>query len=99
VVHAELPRRMDSRVKPGYDDTPSLRAKRSNPVFKGMSKPPWFASSLSLLAMTLRDSRPRSRTELRNHARSVMAGLVPAIHVLLGPSKDVDAPHEAGHDG
>jgi hypothetical protein len=28
---------------------------------------------------------------------SVMAGLVPAIHVLIC-SKDVDARHEAGHD-
>jgi hypothetical protein len=29
-----------------------------------------------------------------------MAGLVPAIHVLLGYSKeDVDARHKAGHDG
>ncbi len=28
-----------------------------------------------------------------------MAGLVPAIHVLLVGSKDVDARHEAGHDG
>ena len=28
-----------------------------------------------------------------------MAGLVPAIHVLLCPKKGVDAPHEAGHDG
>src|SRR5439155_25332113 len=31
---------------------------------------------------------------------SVMAGLVPAIHVCAAlPKKDVDAPHEAGHDG
>jgi len=31
----------------------------------------------------------------------VMAGLVPAIHVLLLQSrkKDVDARHKAGHDG
>jgi hypothetical protein len=29
-----------------------------------------------------------------------MAGLVPAIHVLVGPmKKDVDARHKAGHDG
>jgi hypothetical protein len=30
-----------------------------------------------------------------------MAGLVPAIHVLLrdGQEKDVDARHKAGHDG
>jgi hypothetical protein len=28
----------------------------------------------------------------------VMAGLVPAIHVFLG-AEDVDARHEAGHDG
>jgi hypothetical protein len=29
-----------------------------------------------------------------------MAGLVPAIHVLLGCDKeDVDARHKAGHDG
>jgi hypothetical protein len=28
----------------------------------------------------------------------VMAGLVPAIHVLLEESKDVDARHKAGHD-
>jgi hypothetical protein len=28
-----------------------------------------------------------------------MAGLVPAIHVLLSePKKDVDARHKAGHD-
>jgi len=29
---------------------------------------------------------------------SVMAGLVPAIHVLKVCKKDVDARHEAGHD-
>jgi hypothetical protein len=31
----------------------------------------------------------------------IMAGLVPAIHVLLsyGAKKDVDARHQAGHDG
>ena len=28
-----------------------------------------------------------------------MAGLVPAIHVLLFGTKDVDARHKAGHDG
>jgi hypothetical protein len=28
----------------------------------------------------------------------VMAGLVPAIHVLLFGPEDVDARHEAGHD-
>ena len=28
----------------------------------------------------------------------VMAGLVPAIHVFLGCSKDMDARHKAGHD-
>jgi hypothetical protein len=28
----------------------------------------------------------------------VMAGLVPAIHVFLLCSKDVDARHKAGHD-
>jgi hypothetical protein len=28
----------------------------------------------------------------------VMAGLVPAIHVLLQDLKDVDARHKAGHD-
>jgi len=28
----------------------------------------------------------------------VMAGLVPAIHVLLCGAKDVDARHRAGHD-
>jgi hypothetical protein len=28
-----------------------------------------------------------------------MAGLVPAIHVLLARKKDVDARHKAGHDG
>jgi hypothetical protein len=28
----------------------------------------------------------------------VMAGLVPAIHVFLLCSKDVDARHQAGHD-
>jgi hypothetical protein len=27
-----------------------------------------------------------------------MAGLVPAIHVLLATKKDVDARHKAGHD-
>jgi hypothetical protein len=27
-----------------------------------------------------------------------MAGLVPAIHALLGKQKDVDARHKAGHD-
>jgi hypothetical protein len=27
-----------------------------------------------------------------------MAGLVPAIHVLLPAKKDVDARHKAGHD-
>jgi hypothetical protein len=29
----------------------------------------------------------------------VMAGLVPAIHVLIFKKKDVDARHKAGHDG
>jgi hypothetical protein len=29
---------------------------------------------------------------------SVMAGLVPAIHVLSSAVKDVDARHKAGHD-
>jgi hypothetical protein len=29
---------------------------------------------------------------------SVMAGLVPAIHVLLSYKKGVDARHKAGHD-
>jgi hypothetical protein len=30
----------------------------------------------------------------------IMAGLVPAIHVLSsGDQKDVDARHKAGHDG
>jgi hypothetical protein len=28
----------------------------------------------------------------------VMAGLVPAIHVLAASKKDVDARHKAGHD-
>ncbi len=28
----------------------------------------------------------------------VMAGLVPAIHVLLAAKQDVDARHKAGHD-
>jgi len=28
-----------------------------------------------------------------------MAGLVPAIHVLLCCGQDVDARHKAGHDG
>jgi hypothetical protein len=28
----------------------------------------------------------------------VMAGLVPAIHVLTGKKEDVDARHKAGHD-
>src|SRR3954454_7518097 len=32
-------------------------------------------------------------------AAAVMAGLVPAIHVLDAGSKDVDARHKAGHDG
>jgi hypothetical protein len=27
-----------------------------------------------------------------------MAGLVPAIHVLLAAKEDVDARHKAGHD-
>jgi hypothetical protein len=27
-----------------------------------------------------------------------MAGLVPAIHVFLAGTKDVDARHKAGHD-
>jgi hypothetical protein len=31
------------------------------------------------------------------HFNSVMAGLVPAIHVLI-LGKDVDARHKAGHD-
>jgi hypothetical protein len=36
----------------------------------------------------------------RPHSVLVMAGLVPAIHVLLhGDRKDVDARHKAGHDG
>jgi hypothetical protein len=30
---------------------------------------------------------------------SVMAGLVPAIHALPRRKEDVDARHEAGHDG
>jgi len=29
----------------------------------------------------------------------VMAGLVPAIHVLLGAKEDVDARDKRGHDG
>jgi hypothetical protein len=28
-----------------------------------------------------------------------MAGLVPAIHVFIGPTKDVDARDKRGHDG
>ena len=28
-----------------------------------------------------------------------MAGLVPAIHVLVAVLEDVDARHKAGHDG
>jgi hypothetical protein len=28
-----------------------------------------------------------------------MAGLVPAIHVFASRKEDVDARHEAGHDG
>jgi len=34
------------------------------------------------------------------NSHSVMAGLVPAIHVFFGPQelKDVDARHKAGHD-
>jgi len=28
----------------------------------------------------------------------VMAGLVPAIHVLFAKKEDVDARHKAGHD-
>jgi hypothetical protein len=41
----------------------------------------------------------RGMAILSNPHYSVMAGLVPAIHVL-GPSrlKDVDARHKAGHD-
>jgi hypothetical protein len=31
-------------------------------------------------------------------AASVMAGLVPAIHVLLSRTKDVDARNRCGHD-
>jgi hypothetical protein len=36
-----------------------------------------------------------------NHFSGVMAGLVPAIHVLLAkvPKKDVDARDKRGHDG
>jgi len=35
-----------------------------------------------------------------NHSSGVMAGLVPAIHVLLGaaPQEDVDARDKRGHD-
>jgi hypothetical protein len=32
------------------------------------------------------------------HALPVMAGLVPAIHVLSIKKNDVDARHKAGHD-
>jgi hypothetical protein len=43
---------------------------------------------------------PVTMAEIKLFARSVMAGLVPAIHVLLPPRKqDVDARHKAGHDG
>ena len=30
--------------------------------------------------------------------KNVMAGLVPAIHVLAQEKEDVDARHKAGHD-
>jgi len=33
-----------------------------------------------------------------SHNCAVMAGLVPAIHVLALRKKDVDARHKAGHD-
>jgi hypothetical protein len=33
-----------------------------------------------------------------SHTYAVMAGLVPAIHVLARGKKDVDARHKAGHD-
>jgi hypothetical protein len=38
---------------------------------------------------------------MSNYFSGVMAGLVPAIHVLLaeGPQEGVDARHKAGHDG
>jgi hypothetical protein len=36
----------------------------------------------------------RSRTDFS----AVVAGLVPAIHVLFVAKKDVDARHKAGHD-
>jgi hypothetical protein len=32
-------------------------------------------------------------------SKSVMAGLVPAIHAFLFAKQDVDARHKAGHDG
>jgi len=38
----------------------------------------------------------RRAAPLSNGPQSVMAGLVPAIHVFR--FKDVDARHEAGHD-
>jgi hypothetical protein len=41
------------------------------------------------------------RQGMRKIFHLVMAGLVPAIHVLLlcQTKKDVDARHKAGHDG
>ena len=40
-----------------------------------------------------------TRVELTNHLFSVMAGLVPAIHVFFSSrGQDVDARHKAGHD-
>ena len=43
--------------------------------------------------------RPGQPTGMESEV--VMAGLVPAIHVLLArdAKKDVDARHKAGHDG
>jgi hypothetical protein len=38
------------------------------------------------------------RRKANDCPRSVMAGLVPAIHVLPGEAMDVDARHKAGHD-
>jgi hypothetical protein len=40
----------------------------------------------------------RPRSILKQQTLHVMAGLVPAIHVLLCEQKDVDARDERGHD-
>jgi hypothetical protein len=40
----------------------------------------------------------RMMSSSASHICAVMAGLVPAIHVLDFSKKDVDARHKAGHD-